>query len=493
MSLGVGTGGGGGAYINVVGIGGMVVKVVVGVVVALGMMLGGVRNSFDRHNVSNIVKEMVSERYEGRLAGTEGNILASEYIAKYFKEIGLKGVYDKGSYFQEFYAVVPSIEGDSYFKVFNNNRLVKEYRYGVDFKEIHYGLSSPGTVKGKIAMANNPTGKILLCKDSIFETPELYKFDEKLLSKGIRAVIAPLPTGKSMGFKEIYKLQDEPNPSSNALVKILVSPDIIPELIRYSKENYSFEIKSSLINKRVKLRNVIGVIEGRNKNLPPIILSAHFDHVGCDSNKNIYPGALDNASGTAFIMECARVLNSMEKPKRTIIIAAFNANEIGLIGSKVFLKSPPLNIKDAECINFDMIGSKKDIPISIAYSLGKIDFAKEIANIAKDNSINKAILKNDFSDHLSFNSSCKNAITISQMDLEKIHTIYDNTDNVSDNLKDPVILLNAFLRSRGISPMPNPYVKVKPILNYDIYISISGAFIVVILIHLYKKKPHPKR
>lgn len=481
------------AYIIIVGFGGMVVRVVVGIIVALGMMFGGVRNSFDRDNFSNIVKEMACERYKGRLAGTEGNILASEYIAKYFKEIGLKGVSHKESYFQEFYAVVPIIEGDSYFKVFNNNELVKEYRHGVDFKEIHYGLSSPGTVKGKIAMANNPTGKILLCKDSIFETPELYKYDETLISKGIRAVIAPLPTGKSMGFKDVYRLQDEPNPSSNALVKILVSPGIIPELIHYSKENYSFEIKSSLINKRVKLINVIGVIEGRNKNLPPIILSAHFDHVGCDSNKNIYPGALDNASGTAFIMECARVLCSMEKPRRTIIFAAFNGNEIGLIGSKAFLKSPPLNIKDAECINFDMIGSKKNIPLSIAYSLGKIDFAKEIENIAKTHSIKHTMLEDDFSDHLSFNSSGINAITISQRDLEKIHTIYDNNDNLSNNPKDFVIILNAFLRSRGISQMPNPYVKVKPIPNYDIYISISGAFIVVILLHLYKMRSHPKR
>lgn len=477
------------AYIIIVAFGGIDVRIrgVISIISAFFIIFStGVKASFDQNNVSNIVMELASDKYQGRLSGTEGNILAEEYIEGYFKEVGLKGIGNKGSYFQEFYGIVPIIEGNSYFKVYNNNKLIKEYRYGVDFKEIHYGLSTPGIVKGRLIIDSKSNGNILLNQGSLFETPKLYESDDLLISKGIRGVISP---AESMDYKDVYRLQNEPNPSSKALVKILVSPDIIPELIRFSKKDYSFEIKTGVINKRVLIKNVIGVIEGRNKNLPPIILSAHFDNVGYDSDGKIYPGALDNASGTAFIMECARVLKSMEKPKRTIIFIAFNGNKIDHLGSKIFLENPSLNIKGAYCINFDMIGSSKDIPISISYSLKKDELAMEMESIAKANSIECSILEDEFSDHLSFNLLGLNSVTFSNKDLEKTHTIYDNIDNInSDNLKYFVIMLNEFFKSKGISPMPNPYVKVNPIPNYDIYISFLGAFITVILIHFYEKR-----
>lgn len=81
--------------------------------------------------------------------------------------------------------------------------------------------------------------------------------------------------------------------------------------------------------------NIIGYIEGCDSNLKEeiIIIGAHYDHIGI-SNGKIYNGADDNASGTAAIIELARnLLSSKERIKRSVMVCAFDAEEIGLIGS----------------------------------------------------------------------------------------------------------------------------------------------------------------
>lgn len=85
-----------------------------------------------------------------------------------------------------------------------------------------------------------------------------------------------------------------------------------------------------------RYRNVVGVIEGSDPELKNeyIVLGAHFDHIGV-RNGEVYNGADDNASGSAALIEVARDLYaSRDSLKRSVIIAAFDAEEIGLWGSK---------------------------------------------------------------------------------------------------------------------------------------------------------------
>ena len=81
-------------------------------------------------------------------------------------------------------------------------------------------------------------------------------------------------------------------------------------------------------------KNVVGLIEGSDPALRSecIVIGAHYDHLGVRQEK-IYNGADDNASGSAAVIEIARALAGA-RPRRSIIIAAFDAEEIGLVGSK---------------------------------------------------------------------------------------------------------------------------------------------------------------
>ena len=96
----------------------------------------------------------------------------------------------------------------------------------------------------------------------------------------------------------------------------------------------------------LQMKNVVAVIPGTDNKLKdsPVVLSAHYDHLGLgwpDVRKGnegkIHHGADDNASGVSILLEVARTMAKTAKPKRTIIFAAFTAEEAGLIGSRYFV------------------------------------------------------------------------------------------------------------------------------------------------------------
>ena len=104
-------------------------------------------------------------------------------------------------------------------------------------------------------------------------------------------------------------------------------------------------------------KNVIGIIPGNDPVLKDeyIIIGAHYDHLGVRDGQ-IYNGADDNASGTATVIEMARILKSQQNNlKRSIIIAAFDAEEIGLWGSYDLTKKLDLT-KVKLMMSIDMVG-----------------------------------------------------------------------------------------------------------------------------------------
>ncbi len=136
--------------------------------------------------------------------------------------------------------------------------------------------------------------------------------------------------------------------------------------------------------------NVLGFIPGEIGD-STIVISAHYDHIGVKKDKIFY-GANDNASGTAALMEVARVLqdfsNSHKKPRCNIMFAFFSAEEIGLVGSHFFVNHTayPIN-KTLANINMDMIGSAdpehKDIDDFI-YAFGPLNTSENLMLKAKE-------------------------------------------------------------------------------------------------------------
>ncbi len=118
------------------------------------------------------------------------------------------------------------------------------------------------------------------------------------------------------------------------------------------------------------VRNVVAMIPGTGPNADEIIiLGAHYDHVGVtrkgepnfDPEKHILNGADDNASGTAMLMTMAKAYTEGPRPNRSVLLIAFTAEEIGLLGSGHFIRQPTVDLdKCIAMINFDMVGRLKD-------------------------------------------------------------------------------------------------------------------------------------
>lgn len=122
----------------------------------------------------------------------------------------------------------------------------------------------------------------------------------------------------------------------------------------------NFAVKNQL--REIKSRNVVAKIEGADPQLKDeyVVYTAHWDHLGKDDKlqgDQIYNGAMDNASGTAGLIELAKAFMQLpEKPKRSILFLAVTAEEKGLLGSKYYASNPlyPLN-KTLANINMDVL------------------------------------------------------------------------------------------------------------------------------------------
>ena len=125
------------------------------------------------------------------------------------------------------------------------------------------------------------------------------------------------------------------------------------------KFTYTFRWRVGLIRWRtieIETMNVIGVLKGTSDK--HVVIGAHMDHLGLDGDGDAYNGADDNASGTTAILELAEAFGKSDaRPKDTIVFIAFNAEELGLLGSKHYVNNPLLPLDDCKLmINLDMVG-----------------------------------------------------------------------------------------------------------------------------------------
>jgi len=170
----------------------------------------------------------------------------------------------------------------------------------------------------------------------------------------------------------------------DALKKAAVSKDFKPVALN-AKANMT--IKNTI--REIDSNNVIGKIEGSDPALKNeyVIYTAHWDHLGRDpklTGDQIFNGALDNASGTAALLEIAEGFTKLATPpKRSILFLAVTAEEKGLLGAKYYAENPlyPLN-KTLANINMDGVnqwGRTKDVTMVGDDNSGLIDLLREAA------------------------------------------------------------------------------------------------------------------
>ena len=324
------------------------------------------------------VSYLADDKLEGRRTGTAGEKLAMSYIAQQFQKIGLA---PKGTdqYYQSF-----SVNEGKEIKEGTTLTITKSFSEGaaatknllLNKEFFAFPYSANGSISGTATTGLREIGSPWLMDiDVVLEdnanNPHfdlagyIYEYSKTAKSKGATALI-----WYNAGKKEDKLSFNGKDKSPSVDIPVLyVSNAIINGITKEDEEGvFSFNGTVRLGEKIRSGSNVIGWVD--NKATTTVIIGAHFDHLGYGEDGNsryekkeaaIHNGADDNASGTAALIELARVLKQSPAKTNNYLFIAFSGEELGLYGSKYFTEHPTIELSAVNyMINMDMVGRLND-------------------------------------------------------------------------------------------------------------------------------------
>ncbi|UCG27762.1 MAG: DUF4910 domain-containing protein [Bacteroidales bacterium] len=357
-------------------------------------------HSISSHTLMEYVEELVSDKYAGRLTGTEEYDEAANWLANQFREANIRALGDNQSYFQKFdipYTLVfrecfvslhIPVNGDTILK---NYEYVKEFipgstsgsgeitaeviyaGYGITAPELDYDDYKGIDVKGKILVLEREAPVSDRNNPELFKKWRPYSFHQYKLDNAVKH--------GAKGMLYNYGPIGNPNNSYHpGFIYSHIGDSVISDLfsgtgklhrevvtaIQEKLQPQSFRTGKTVTIKNTtehhpdgKGSNVIGWIGGNDPELKKetVMIGAHLDHLG--ACYEIMPGANDNASGVAVMLGIAKALAMLEMPlKRSIVFIAFGAEEQSIIGSKFYLENPAFPTDKTVCmLNLDGVGN----------------------------------------------------------------------------------------------------------------------------------------
>ena len=296
-----------------------------------------------------IIEALCSNKMSGRAYVKRGDQVAANYIAKEFNAIGLNK-FGK-DYFQEFTFSVNTFPSQMEVK-YNGRVLIPGIEYLVD-------PASPSIdFHGKV--------KYVGIK-SLDSNTHYDHWGSKIHSAVIDTFTNKYYSDAAINLKQytsdqrnllLVKLSNEKltwscSQKQSKVPVITLKSEVFN---RNETANFEIKIKNKFIPKYVS-RNVIGFIEGTKFKDSFIYVTAHYDHLGMMGSNTLFPGANDNASGIAMMLNLAKYFK-INKPKYSIVFIAFSGEEAGLIGSHHYVENPLTPLSDIKfLVNLDLMAN----------------------------------------------------------------------------------------------------------------------------------------
>ncbi len=328
------------------------------------------QNKADRQLMKNLklhVQYLASDVLEGRRAGSEGEQKAVDYIIAQYETAGLQPMGTQG-YVQAF----PINEG----KKWGDNAFLKVNQQSMDFGNDFFTVStgSNGQFTTKSTLALEEAGQVWFkdVQEVLEEQQSNPHFD---LQDWIKSTANSM---KEKNAKALFLYNSGTLVDNIQFNKYDTSAALAIPVVYITKDGFkkffndalgTFDIDANLILvPQIRTgKNVVAFID--NKAAHTVVLGAHVDHLGYNQDKNaldlndeVRNGADDNASGTAALIELAKLLKKASKQgadeysKNNYLIIHFSAEELGLIGSKYWLENPTIKTSLNYMVNMDMVG-----------------------------------------------------------------------------------------------------------------------------------------
>lgn len=360
------------------------------------------------HELQQHVEYLASQKLAGRYPGTSGDLESAIYISNCFRQYGL--TQSMGNGFQSFQVTTGIKKGTANvfsisektavadkdfmpisisdngkvdasivflgygFRIKSDTLSWDDYAgMGVSGKIALILLGAPEPPKGSAADPFEDSGsvrtKLLHARDAgvaavIFVAGQAYDDKDDLEFGTVKESSAGLPV---IRVKRAYMNQ--------ALSGLKMTIEAVELLLNQSHQSISKDlrlqasIQTDIITQTATTQNVAGWIQARDTGAHQewVVVGAHFDHLGMggmgsnsrvQDTTGVHPGADDNASGVASVIEMAGYLSSIkDRLRRSVLFVAFTGEEMGLLGSKYFVANCPVPLKRISAmINMDMVG-----------------------------------------------------------------------------------------------------------------------------------------
>jgi Zn-dependent M28 family amino/carboxypeptidase len=393
------------------------------------------------------VKVLADDNMEGRETGSAGLQRAEAYIVEQLKQAGIQPAGSDGYYQQIKFQSREIVEKDSSLALVRDGKveplvlgedaffstrvdLAPELQaplvfvgFGLRIPEKNYDDLAGLDLNGKVAVIlNGSPADIPGPLASHYQTPaERWKTLRAAGVVGVITVANPasmdIPWSRmsvnrthpsmSLADPEFNETEGEKlvlyfNPASAGKL-FEGSGHTFDELVAIAKErkqlprfplSASIKVKATLEKKNLESANVIAKLPGNDPQLKNeyVVLSAHIDHLGIGAPINgdsIYNGAMDNASGSALLLDVAASLKkSPEKLKRSVLFVFVTGEEKGLLGSKYFAAHPTVDAKSMVAdINVDMFLPVVPLKILTVYGLAESDLGDMARQVAESHGI----------------------------------------------------------------------------------------------------------
>jgi aminopeptidase YwaD len=312
---------------------------------------------------------LADDKLEGRRTGTAGEKLAYEYITAEFTKIGLQPKGSNGSYLQAFEVNEGRQVNPATHFIVNGNDL----KIDKEFFPFHF---SPNTsLEATPAVAVQEVGSMWFwdLKELLEQNKTNPHFD---LADAIKTKVAEVSGKGATGLvifntssiSDELKFEARAKPDFAKIPVLYVTKEAKAKYMKDESAILDIKLKIDIGEKKRTGHNVMGYID--NGAATTIIIGAHYDHLGYGEDHNslyagttpmIHNGADDNASGTAALIELAKMLAASKLKKSNYLFIAFSGEELGLYGSKYFTENPSISISNANyMINMDMVGRLSD-------------------------------------------------------------------------------------------------------------------------------------
>ena len=407
------------------------------IIVVIGLLIASCSQKYNPEitieDIKNNINYLASDSLKGRKPGEAGDKLAADFIRHKFETAGLKLLYESG--FQEFGLVTSAELGDE------NTLNINDISFQVETDFLPYAFSANTMVESKVVFAGygldvnkdtiqwndfenlDVSGKWILALQGDPDMDNAQSPFVEFSTERSKALIASdknaagliLVAGPSFSSTdELSSLFFDKNSSRYSIPIIQITRKVADQILSETGETVaSLEAKILEINTSVNLMTEANVVSNINVNLKEtvtqnvvamvpgidevlkneyIVVGAHYDHLGMGGPGSgsrsvdtvaVHNGADDNASGVATVIELAEKVATEKLNKRSVIFAAFGAEEMGLVGSKAFTAEPPVETeKMVGMFNFDMVGRLDSA--SNALSIGGTKTAKEIEDLLNE-------------------------------------------------------------------------------------------------------------